>query len=92
MEHSASRHNHRGVPNQNLNARDPILVALGAAIKRVRLARSLSQERLALIAEVDRSYMGRIDRGDNAVAVLTLVKLAAALDITASDLMRQAGL
>jgi len=58
----------------------------------VRLARFVSQVRLALIAEVDRSYTGRIERGDNAVAVLTLVKLAAWLDITASDLIRQAGL
>ena len=80
------------VPNLNQLARDPVLVALGAAIRRLRLAQSVSQERLALIAEVDRSYMGRIERGDNAVAVLTLVKLAAALDTTASDLMQQAGL
>ena len=92
VEHSASRSKHCSVPNRNLNARDPILVALGATIRRVRLARSVSQERLALIAAVDRSYMGRIERGDNAVAVLTLVKLAAALDTTASDLMEQAGL
>lgn len=52
----------------------------------------MSQERLALIAEVDRSYMGRIERGENAIAVLTLVRLAAALDTTASDIMGQAGL
>lgn len=65
---------------------------MGAALRRAREAIGLSQERLALVAEVDRSYVGRIERGDNAVAVLTLVKLAAALDMTASDLMAQAGL
>jgi len=80
------------VPNLNQLARDPVLVALGAAIRRLRLAQSVSQERLALIAEVDRSYMGRIERGDNAVAVLTLVKVAAALGTTASELMARAGL
>ena len=58
----------------------------------MRFARCVSQERLALIAEVDRQLHGRIERGDNAVAVLTLVKLAAALHTTASDLMEQAGL
>lgn len=52
----------------------------------------MSQERLALIAEVDRSYVGRIERGDNAVAVLTLIRLADALDLSASQLMEQAGL
>lgn len=80
------------MPNRNRQARDPVLISLGAAIRRLREARSISQERLALIAEVDRSYMGRIERGDNAVAVLTLVRLAEALDTTASALMEQAGL
>jgi transcriptional regulator with XRE-family HTH domain len=67
-------------------------VALGGAIRRTRSALAISQERLALLAEVDRSYVGRIERGDNAVAVLTLIKIAAALDITASALMEAAGL
>lgn len=80
------------VPNRNRRARDPLLVALGAAIRRLREARSISQEQLALDAEVDRSYVGRVERGDNAVAVLTLVKLAAVLGVTASTLMELAGL
>ena len=50
----------------------------------MREARSISQERLALIAEVDRSYFGRVERGDNAVAVLTMIRLAEAMGISAS--------
>lgn len=80
------------VPNRNSRSRDPALVALGSAIRRMREARSISQERLALIAEVDRSYVGRVERGDNAVAVLTLIRLADAMGISASTLMDQAGL
>lgn len=80
------------MPNRSSRAKDPVLVALGAAIRRLREARSMSQERLALVAEVDRSYMGRIERGDNSVAVLTLVRLAEALGTTASALMELAGL
>jgi transcriptional regulator with XRE-family HTH domain len=68
------------------------LVALGDAIRRIREAKSISQERLALVAEVDRSYVGRIERGDNAPAVLTLLKLAGALDLTLASLMEAAGL
>jgi transcriptional regulator with XRE-family HTH domain len=67
-------------------------VAIGDALRRIRTAQSISQERLALIAEVDRSYVGRIERGDNNVAVLTLVRLAGALGITVANLMEQAGL
>ena len=72
------------MPNRSSRARDPTLVALGAAIRRMREARSISQERLALIAEVDRSYVGRVERGDNAVAVLTMIRLAEAMGISAS--------
>jgi len=67
-------------------------MALGEAIRRIRKAKDISQERLALVAEVDRSYVGRVERGDNNVAVLTLIRLAGALDITVADLMGHAGL
>lgn len=79
------------MPNRNGQAKAPVLVAIGAAIRRMREARAISQDRLALSAEVDRSYMGRIERGDNAVAVLTLVKIAAALEVTAFSLLERAG-
>jgi len=83
---------HRGVPNLTSRRQDPALVALGEALRRIRQAKGVSQERLALSAEVDRSYVGRIERGDNNVAVLTLVKLADALEITVTELMGSAGL
>jgi hypothetical protein len=35
---------------------------------------------------VDRSYVGRVERGDNNVAILTLTKLAKALGITVAKL------
>lgn len=80
------------MPNLSSRRRDPSLIALGSAIRRLREAASISQERLALLADVDRSYMGRVERGDNAVAVLTLLRIAAATGVTAATLMEQAGL
>ena len=47
---------------------------------------------LALLAEVDRSYVGRVERGDNNAAVLTLLKLAKALGTSLSKLMQKARL
>jgi transcriptional regulator with XRE-family HTH domain len=44
------------------------------------------------LSEVDRSYIGRVERGDNNVAVLTLARLAAALDLTVATLLQKAGL
>ena len=80
------------MPNLSKQRQNPALVSLGEAIRRIRLERGISQEGLALLAEVDRSYVGRVERGDNNVAVLTLIKLARALQITVTKLMKEAGL
>ncbi len=67
-------------------------MALGDAIRRIRLSKGISQEQLALLAEVDRSYVGRVERGDNNIATLTLARIAHALDISIAKLMKEAGL
>ena len=80
------------MPNLSKKRQHRSLVALGKTIREVRLSKGISQEKLALLAEVDRSYVGRVERGDNNVAVLTLARLAAALDLTVAKLMQKAGL
>jgi len=80
------------VPNLSQQRQHPALIALGEAIRHVRKQRGVSQEKLALLAEIDRSYVGRVERGDNNVAVLTLLKVAHALEITLEDLMKEAKL
>ena len=56
------------------------------------LQHGYSQEALALIAGVDRSYVGRVERGDNNIAILTLLKLSQALELSLEQLMRDASL
>lgn len=80
------------MPNLSSNRQAPELVALGNAIRRLRQAQEVSQEHLALLSGVDRSYMGRVERGDNNVALLTLVKIAAALGISLAQLAAEANL
>ena len=80
------------VPNLSGSRQHRALVALGRAIREIRLSKGISQEQLALLAEVDRSYVGRVERGDNNAAVLTLVRIASALDMTVAKLMNRAGL
>lgn len=69
-----------------------MLIALGKAIRSIRLAQGISQEKLALLAELDRSYVGRVERGDNNVAVLTLSRIANALGVSLAILMQTADL
>jgi len=59
--------------------KDKHLKELGNQIRELRKSKGLSQEQLALQAEVDRSYVGGIERGERNVSFLTLVKIAACL-------------
>ena len=52
---------------------------MGNQIREARKAKGLSQEQLAYNAEVDRSYVGGIERGERNVSFLTLVKIAECL-------------
>jgi len=80
------------VPNLSRKRQHKVLVTLGRAIRDVRRSKGISQEKLALLSEVDRSYVGRVERGDNNVAILTLNRLANALDLPLSKLMQRADL
>ncbi len=60
------------------------LVELGEHIRYARKAKNLSQEQLALQAEIDRSYVGGIERGERNVSFLTLVKIATCLECDVS--------
>lgn len=52
----------------------------------------MSQEALADAAGIDRSHMGKIERGERNVTMLNLVKIAAALNGLPSDLLLKAQL
>lgn len=65
---------------------------LGAAIRARRNSVALSQEALADAAGIDRSHMGKIERGERNVTLLNLCRVAAALNALPSDLLREAGL
>jgi len=81
------------VPNISARfGRHPHLIAFGEAVRRLRLERGLSQETLALYAEIDRSYMGGIERGESNVTLMVLVRIASALKVSASDLLGAAKL
>lgn len=61
--------------------------AFGQVLRETRNARGISQEQLALTAEVDRSFVSQIERGVRQPTLTTICKLAAALSIKASTLI-----
>ena len=88
MVPNAARIHHNGVakPSPSFSG-NPALVKLGAAIRAARLDKQLSQEALADKANIDRSYIGGVERGEHNVAVMNLLKIADALDLKLSDVL-----
>jgi len=66
---------------------DLIFTSLGASIREKRLKLNLSQEALAMEAEIDRSYMGGIERGEHNLTLINLLKVSKALKTKPSDLL-----
>jgi transcriptional regulator with XRE-family HTH domain len=76
----------------NTYAGNEVLVALGAAIRRKRAELGLSQETLAADAELDRSYVGGVERGEHNITVMSVKKITDALGMKSSELFELAGL
>ena len=63
--------------------------AFGLVIKALRHAQNLSQEALALEASIDRTFLSQLETGRKQPSLLTIFRLAAALRLEASELIKQ---
>jgi transcriptional regulator with XRE-family HTH domain len=68
---------------------DQLALAFGRVLRERRLAAGLSQERLALEADVDRTFVSLLERGGRQPTLSTLWRLAAALNIAPSELINR---
>ncbi|ABK12298.1 MULTISPECIES: helix-turn-helix domain-containing protein [Burkholderia] len=68
------------------------LKQIGRSIRARRLALNISQESLAHLANIDRSHMGKIERGERNVTLLNLLRISRALAWQPSELLASAGL
>lgn len=65
---------------------------IGLAIRNARKAQNMSQETLADASGIDRSHMGKIERGERNVSVLNLINIARALETRLSSILEAANL
>jgi transcriptional regulator with XRE-family HTH domain len=63
------------------------MVAIGAEVRRHRKARRLSQERLAELTGLHRTYIGMVEHGQRTLSVTTLIALARALGTSVATLV-----
>lgn len=63
------------------------LRALGENIRKQRTQRGYSQERLADLSGLHRTYIGGVERGERNISVVNIVRLAKALELRACELL-----
>ncbi|WP_040277482.1 helix-turn-helix domain-containing protein, partial [Xanthomonas citri] len=61
--------------------------AFGKAVRACRLEQGIAQEELAALAGIERSHMGKIERGQHLPSLALVLKIAAALKMSATELM-----
>lgn len=58
---------------------------VGARIKKLRTAQGISQEKLALKADIDRTYLAGVEQGKRNPSIKSLEKIVIALEISFHD-------
>lgn len=66
-----------------------VLKRFGSRLRQLRLERNLSQEDLAQLCGLHRTYLGGIERGERNVALLNILKIAKALRISPTDFFQE---
>lgn len=69
-------------------ANDPRL-AFGRAVRRLRTARGMSQEKLAEAAGIHRTYIGDVERGRRNISIVNMARLAEGLAVPLSRLIQE---
>ena len=64
-----------------------LTIQFGQLVRKYRKERNMSQEQLALLCNMDRSYLGRIERGEVNPTLEKIYELSNALKISAYDLL-----
>lgn len=63
------------------------LIKLGNQIRDIRVSKGFSQEGLAAAATLGRTYMGRVERGEQNISIQNLIKIAFTLNVDVGELI-----
>ena len=74
-------------PPFSMQKKNKILLQFGDNVRKARLAKKLSQEDLADLAGVHRTYIGMIERAEKNITLISIEKIASALGVKPKDLI-----
>jgi transcriptional regulator with XRE-family HTH domain len=66
-----------------------ILLKLGSNIKKIRQELGLSQEELADLTKLHRTYIGGVERGERNIGIINLAKIANSLGVPLTKLLNK---
>ncbi|GAB4207764.1 MAG: helix-turn-helix transcriptional regulator [Roseiflexaceae bacterium] len=75
-----------------MKSRSTTLIKFGANIRALRETQGLSQEALALAADLDRTYIGGVERGERNISLINICRIARALGTNPSLLLTEVSL
>jgi transcriptional regulator with XRE-family HTH domain len=64
-----------------------VQVRFGERLREIRRKKGISQEALAHLAGLHRTYVSGVERGERNISLLNIERLALALSVSMSDLM-----
>jgi transcriptional regulator with XRE-family HTH domain len=68
---------------------EDIKIKFGLKVKDLRITKGYSQEKLAELADLDRTYIPGIESGKRNVSIVVVEKISKAFNITISELLNQ---
>ena len=87
MSSTGPRKPKRGRPRGARSFEPGVASAFGDVVKAARLDAGISQEALAYMADIERSYFGRMERGQSQPTLHVVLKVAAALGFEGGTLV-----
>jgi len=87
--HSLWTYRHLSPYDDRVNRRkeNELKVAFGRAVRRFRLSRKFSQEELADLADIHRTYIGDVERGTRNISLVNMCRIAHALEVPLSRII-----
>ncbi len=65
-----------------------ISIKFGDKVREIRVSQNLSQEQLAHLADVHRTYIGMVERAEKNITLVNIEKIAQALNVNITELLK----